>query len=212
MVRVFVLLLLACVLAICLQSQSAAQVVLKPSPVDLNELDHAYSYLWKISWAVPAGEIITGAVLSLKDIDDWKHPEPDWLYMHLLDNPSTYRGTLIGSNATGKTYRWYDREGGGDEFAGEGPLIAVYSDPGPGKVDLNYDLKQLGLLDELMAYASDGNWGIGFDPDCHYYNCGISLTITTTKPSQEVIPEPASIILACLGLSTVAAIRRKKCD
>jgi len=56
----------------------------------------------------------------------------------------------------------------------------------------------------LLAYINNGgNIAIGFDPDCHYFNDGISLDIQTGKIP--AVPEPASLLMLGAGL---AAARR----
>lgn len=49
--------------------------------------------------------------------------------------------------------------------------------------------------------------GLGFDPDCNYFNDGITLTIETSKE----VPEPtSSIILLCLGMVGLGNVYRRK--
>lgn len=66
-----------------------------------------------------------------------------------------------------------------------------------------------GVFTALMSYASDGVFGLGFDPDCHFYNNGITLTLTATK-NVNVVPEPATLMLFGAGLLCFASRMRKK--
>lgn len=143
---------------------------------------------------VPANERITGAVLSVTHIYNWAPEANDRLYIHLLDNPA------LGVNA------WWDGQGGGDNWA-SWPLVAVYSDPddAASAENLSYDLFALGLLDEFTTYAADGLAGFGFDPDCHYYNCGWSFSYTTAP-----IPEPSSAALLLSGAVPLLGIARRR--
>jgi hypothetical protein len=61
-------------------------------------------------------------------------------------------------------------------------------------------------LTALNSALADGNFGIGFDPDCHYTNSGISMNIQT-----RVVPEPISCVLFVVGSGVFGlASRRRK--
>jgi hypothetical protein len=63
--------------------------------------------------------------------------------------------------------------------------------------------------DSLLAYINNyGTIAIGLDPDCHFFNDGISLTILTSGiPTQHgAVPEPTTLVLFGTGL--LAAARR----
>jgi hypothetical protein len=169
-----------------------------PTPNDLSDLDHYNYFTWGINWIVPSNQVILDAVLTISKIDDWTNESNDHLYIHLLDNAP------VGSKAT------WDNQGGGDNFAGAGPLIANYEDPGPGTANLSYRFSDLGLVNTLKSYLSNNNFGIGFDPDCHYYNCGVKLNITTQNNTPPV-PEPASLsILGMFLTGSFLSIRHKR--
>lgn len=177
---------------------AAAEYQFVPSPADLGDLDHGYYYSWGIAWTVPANERIIEATLFIKSINDWTNEANDHLYIHLLDNPN------VGVR------QWYDGQGGGDNWAGH-PLIADWSDTNTWNEDLTFDFSTIpGMIDNLTAYsANNGVFGLGFDPDCHYYNSGIKLTITT-KPEQQIIPEPSSLAALALGMLSLGGLVRRR--
>jgi hypothetical protein len=198
-------------LAMSVPAIAGPTVVFKPSDADLADLPHAKWYTWGINFTVPQGETITGAVLTYHNIYDWR-AEPDRLSTHLLDNPRS--GVRSGDDA----------DNGTDYFATlySGPQILVgnWNDPHGGHstgFDLVYDFSALGLLDDLNAYAATPwpaptstkkwvNFGFGIDPDCHYYNCGITFEITTSP----TIPVPGAILLSGIGVTLVGWLRRMR--
>jgi hypothetical protein len=173
----------------------AGTFTLVPSDKDLDDLDHFYAYAWGAAIDIPDGEFITGATLSIKNIWDWTKEDNDILNITLLDNPT------LGIQ------KFYDNQGGGDYFAGQGVKVGSWTDPIGGyarNVNLTFDLGALGLLDEFIARAETGKVGFGFDPDCHYFNDGVKLTVHTAP-----VPEPATIIALGAGALALRLRRRK---
>jgi hypothetical protein len=200
---------LLCVVALGLSaaiSANAGLVTFQPTPNDLSELPHDYYFTWGINFTIAQDEKITAATLTFTNIWDWTTESSDHLFVHLLDNIKS------GSRS------YVDNQGGGDNFAGQGSLVGDWSDPLGGEsrnFDLVFDFGSLGLLDTLNSFAQTApgknkvNFGFGIDPDCHYYNNGVTFAITTeTETSIGHIPEPTTISLLALG--GVMFRRRKK--
>lgn len=159
-------------------------------PADLYDLDHTRYYTWGINWTVPSYEKITSASLFFDDIRNWDN-KPNELYVHLLDD--TTSGVSIG----------YDNEAGGDQFAGQGILLNTWYNLTTTPLDITYNFDPAQVA-SLISFLSNGNFGLGFDPDCHYYNNGIKLTVNTTS-----VPEPGTILLLGLSLIGLAGLKRK---
>ena len=188
MAKLYLGILLVCLVAVSMAAQ-ANTYTFTPNPVDLNDLDHWYYYSWGINWQVPDGESITSAVLKFDNINNWAN-ETNVLYIHLLDNPK------VG------TFDYYDAQGGGDAFAGQGVRIVAYTDTDASKAEnLTYDLSSLGLLDTFKSYASDGKFGFGMDPDCHYYVSKISLVVNTGSTTN--VPESSGALAMAGGFASL---------
>jgi len=177
----------------------ASLYIFQPSVADIYDLDHYYYYSWGINWTPKTNEQIISAQVYIKNINNWT-VEDDSLYVNLLDTAPT-----------GLTSYW-DNQGGGNNFdswVGAHILVDTYHDaadyPGPAEnYSYFFDASELALLNQ---YAQNGNFGLGFDPDCHYWNDGVKFKITTRI---NVVPEPGTLSLLASGLIGSLGVFRKK--
>ncbi len=176
----------------CVGSAGADCITLRPSPPDLYDLPHRYYLTWGIRLDEEIGEVrFTGAQLRFDDICN-SDDGPNTLYVHLLD-----------SAPEGVAAHW-DNHGGGDDFAGQGVELVTYVDLPPTRQDLIYDFTTEELA-ALNQYVRNGNdLALGFDPDCHYDNSGVSLNLF-----HQPVPEPSALALVLAG-GALALLRRSR--
>jgi hypothetical protein len=197
MKHVFLMILFCGLLLSGAMPANAGVYTFSPVPADLNDLDHYKAYEWGLAWT-HAGEEIVAASLTFKDIYDWQVEPNDSLYVHLLDDPSRMGVTV-----------YTDNQGGADFFAGDGPWIGTWTDLAGGSptgFNLTYNFNAA-LLSAMSTFVADGDFGFGIDPDCHYYNRGVELSVTTRETPS--IPEPTTMILLGLGLTGLGIMRRR---
>ena len=189
-------LLVLAVTALTLAPTSVARadfINLHPAPADLHDLDHYKYYTWGISAQddVPL-IVLSSAVLHFDNIRNWDN-KPNDLYVHLLDWAPD--GVTVGR----------DNQGGGDNFAGQGILLAHYEDLPNTPQDLTYVFDAAEMTTLNGYFQNGGDFALGFDPDCHYYNRGVTLRL-----GYELLPEPGSLVVIVTGAIGALLRRRRK--
>jgi len=190
----------AMVLLLTLAGNASAAPII-PSDPDLQDLPHGYYFTWGLDWEIPEGETIISASLTFKKIYNWTEEDDDILWVHLLQGADldVHRGD--DDHEAGSYFN-------SEDYAGEQILLNAFDDLPEGRsnranVVYNFDYTE---LTTLIDYSMDGNWGIGFDPDCHFYNRGIELRIETAP----VVPEPATWTMLLVATAGLAGWTRRR--
>ncbi len=188
-------------------------------PNDLWDLDHYYFYVWDIELDIPQGQTVVSANLSIDNINNWIVEDEDVLYMSMLANDDITAAVDDGVISPWfNVYMGHDGQSQkGNELDGYGMTIDVFTDDNEVSQQENpsenytytFTNAQLDVLNSLII--DDGGFGLGFDPDCHYYNDGIYLTIVTSDQVDVArTPEPGAITLTGLGIGLVSWLKRRK--
>jgi hypothetical protein len=223
--------LVACFATLVAGANAAVYTYSPPDP-DLGDLDHTKAYAWGLKPSIPLSETITSATLTFYDIYDWQ-VESNFLNVDLLNTPPSYGTSSTSGSPSNYVVTKTDAEAGGSYWEGAGAWggwkrMFQWSDTdGPATHNkLVYDFTNLyvynqagttllntiptagaSLADLNSYFQSGGFFGVGFDPDCHYYNQKIELKLTTS-PSTTSVPGPFAVVPFAFGL--LAAFRRKK--
>jgi hypothetical protein len=187
----------------------------QPSPTDMYDLDHHYVYTWRIDNISITGNSVTGATLSIANISNWD-TNPNVLHLHLLDTAvNTGVGSFYDSDGVPVTdltddfistrYHsdpgWLVKAGTADTFL---------ADPSFTTTGVNYTLNfTASQLQTLSAYIANGkDIAFGLDPDCHFFNDGVTFTMTLTPVPEMGALFPLVGLLAAVAFTHVLHRRR----
>ena len=206
----------------------AKSYTFSPNPADLSDLEHQDAYIWGINEPshlasdLSHGMVITKAEITIKNIWNWNN-QANKLFIDLLDNPkhSSSSVRVVSDNPSDNSISDYfaTTTSGPNHIWSDIDPLTQWSDPHGGSAH-NYNLvfdfnaAQIQFLtscltDPRTMYGNTASFdfGLAFDPDCHFYNCGITFEIDT---SCKQVPEGGmTAALLGIGFLGLAAISRR---
>lgn len=178
------------------------------------DLDHHDAYTWRIGGVNLAGQSITSATLTFRNISNWDTNQ-NRLFIHLLDTAKN-AGVASFQDAPANQSPVTDIN---DDFAGQRYLNNPLVNSGTANTFLTqqsftttpvnfvytFTADQLKVLSTYFLNGSD--IAFGFDPDCHFWNDGIAFSFTTTP---NTVPEPTTMLLLGSGLAGLYYRRKRQ--
>jgi len=144
---------------------------------------------------VPDTAVITGLNIVFHDVYN-SDTEPNWLNVYIFNEISNIGYSVYGDKSSLSRPDW-------SSFAINGTYYSA-THLGTWSYDGTTMDVMFSTTDEtLLAYLQGGNsFGIGIDPDCHFYGSGI--TVETSIPT----PEPMTLMLLGSSLLGFAGFRK----
>jgi hypothetical protein len=205
---------------------------------DLYDLDHSKAYSWEIDMTgtgYDSDQVITSMVLTFNDIYDNSGDSQNKIYLSVLGSAGEESGKIkdwdgLGSYDADRFIRNGDVDSYNDNQSGYVNYFTS-NDSDNGDVSQLYVIESVSTnsrrkedieitftpgtndtnVENLFAWAEDGIFELGFDPDCHFINSGISLMIyTSDSMGASHAPEPETLVLFGLGLLVASAFGRKR--
>lgn len=221
-VLVFALLFLL-VGGVAVQAATITTTIIPPSG-DLRDLAHGNYYVWDMDSSLfGKNRTIEQASLTFYNIYNNTPETGDQFNVALLNDASigvTYHSASQflsqGAGTANALYSFTDRNNGGNIFLdghwGEETNLFRWTNAPPADAThipttyatrktmvYNFSGSDLALLNSYVT--SGGDFGLGFDPDCHYVNTGVRLSLTT-------VPEAGALLLFGTGLIGLVGYRR----
>ncbi len=210
-----------CCIALSPARAALAPLIYQPNPVDLDDLDHHLVYTWRLDNINLNNVDVTSASLTFTNIANWDS-NINVLHIHLLDtainpgvasfvddptdsSPVTDLTDDFVSTRFHNSPGWLVAAGTKDTLLGNPSFTTTAT-----TYTINFTASQLAALKDYIANGHDIAFGL--DPDCHFFNDGITFTMNLAPLSVTPVPEVTPAVpAACLIISaTMLEVRRRR--
>lgn len=173
-------------------------------------LVHDDYYSWGLNITVPADEDITSATITFEGLRNWDNLR-NHLYVHILgDALLGFRkaGDDSGTNFVDSLNSW-NLNGEGNTFVYDFGLPYGNGNNATVARNVSFTISDLSVITFLNTATSDGLFGLGLDPDCHFWATKLKLTLISEGGGSQEVPEPGTILLVGVGLLGLGFLRKK---
>lgn len=176
-------------------------------------LTHDDYYSWGFNITVPANEDISSATITFEGLRNWDNRR-NHLYVHILGDVGEDKlgfrkaGDDSGTNFVDSLNSW-NLNGEGNTFVYDFGLPYGNGNNATIARNVSFTISDLSVLSFLNTATSDGLFGLGFDPDCHFWATKLKLTLISEGGGSQEVPEPGTILLVGVGLLGLGFLRKK---
>ena len=176
-------------------------------------LTHDDYYSWGLNIIVPANEDISSATITFEGLRNWDNKR-NQLYVHILgDAPLGFlkAGDDSGTNFVDSFTNpvWWNIGSEGNIFVYDFGLPYGNGYNATVARNVSFTISDLSVITFLNTATSDGLFGLGFDPDCHFWATKLKLTLISEGGGSQEVPEPGTILLVGVGLLGLGFLRKK---
>ena len=173
-------------------------------------LAHQQDYVWGISYTLPQNQVVTSIVIGFDNLRNWDNLQ-NVIYVNLLkDAPAGFYAVQTDNPNDNVFYdNLNDHIFTVSPYNGTAYVTSIVLPYGIGNDataarNVSFTITDPSLLAFFNGAISNGTFGVGFDPDCHYWGSDIWVDIHTSP-----VPIPAAVWLLGTGLLSLLGIRRR---
>lgn len=185
------------------------------SLITTDGLAHQDDYAWGLGYTLPQNQVVTSVVIGIDGLYNWDNLRNE-LYVNLLkDAPAGFHEVQTDDPNDNEFYNNLNDHTftvspyNGTTYVTDFGLPYGSGHNATKATNVSFTITDPTLLAFFTSAISNGTFGVGFDPDCHFWGSKIWVDINTETDPPESVPEPTTMLLLGLGLMGLAGARRK---